>query len=202
MPNDVPILARRQVREAVVAALQRHDVARTILSPGDWTSQPEKLPAVLVRVTRGGKEQLYAGQSNFTTVITIELETRVSANTAIGAQDELDALDARLEQALLSSSLIRLVQRLQIETESEFSSEARTHLAGTRWQLRCELMEQFMPELEDLPLEGVDVHVDLVNHFDKTGTYATPFPDAVAPAPRGAGPDGRDEGGLSITFNT
>jgi hypothetical protein len=49
------------------------------------------------------------------------------------------------------------------------------------------------------PLDSVEVTDDLTNVFDPSGTYPdAPFPDAVNPAPRAAGPDGREEGGLSF----
>ena len=200
---DAPLLARRQIRLAVVRALEDAQVAKTILSPGDWPSQTEKMPAVLVRAVRSTKEQLHPGQANFTSVIVIELESRVASTSAAKVQDELEALDARIEVALLTDyRLMSLVQRIHIETESTFTAEGRLHADGTRWQVSCQLVEEFVPVYREQPLEGMDVHIDLVNRFDAVGTYDTPFPDVVAPAPRDAGPDGRDEARLSIDFNT
>jgi hypothetical protein len=49
----------------------------------------------------------------------------------------------------------------------------------------------------------VNLHADLISQFDPLGVYgALLFPDAVQPAPRTAGPDGRDEGYVEINFPT
>ncbi|SDH06005.1 MULTISPECIES: hypothetical protein [unclassified Duganella] len=208
-----PILARRQIRQAVIAALQGAGVvpAKSLSSPGDWVTQPERVPAILVRVTKATKEPQATGPTNFTTVVLVELETRVSANSAATAQDELDELDAKVEQALFTNTeLIRLVQRFGMEAESEINSEGRNHVGGTRMQLRCEAFEAFDPiydapdALQPVapPLEGVALHVDLAAPFDANGVYESQFAGAVPAAPRTTGPDGRDEGGLEITLNS
>lgn len=51
------------------------------------------------------------------------------------------------------------------------------------------------------PLLDLRINNDLVNVVDSAGTYADPpFPDAVTPAPRTSGPDGRNESGLTFEF--
>lgn len=208
-----PILARRQIRQAVVAALQGAGVvpAKSLSSPGDWVTQPERVPAILVRVTKAIKEPVATGPANFTTVVIVELETRVSANSAATAQDELDELDAKVEQALFTNvELIHLVQRMGMEAESEINSEGRNHVGGTRMQLRCEAFEAFDPiydapdGLQPVapPLDGVTLHVDLAAPFDATGVYDSQFAGAVPAAPRTTGPDGREEGRVEINLNT
>jgi hypothetical protein len=50
------------------------------------------------------------------------------------------------------------------------------------------------------PLTTLDIHVDTVQPVDRFGTYPAPTapPYTPAPAPRTEGPDGRDEGALTI----
>jgi hypothetical protein len=60
--------------------------------------------------------------------------------------------------------------------------------------------EVFFP-IPTNPLQTVDINVDTAAPFDPNGTYANPpFPSAVNPAPRTSGPDGRNEGALTISL--
>lgn len=210
-----PILARRQLRLAALQALvvlQLSDAVKQLDSPGTWMSQPEKMPAVLVRSPRTSKETMSRSTSNFTSTIVLEIETRITGATAQEAQDSIEQLDALVEQALLSNvAFVALSQQISIDTETEITAEARNHIAGTRMHVRCELPETFDP-ISDAPevlqpvappLEGVDLHADLVATFDPNGVYGDVlFPTAVQPTPRTSGPDGRDEGGFEINFST
>lgn len=179
-------------------------------TPGDWVTQPEKMPAVLLRVTRGNREPWTAGPASFTSTVIVELESRAVGLTAVAAQEAIDALDLAVETALLTNdAFVGLTQRIYIDTETEISAEGRNHFGGTKWAIRCEFPEVFDPIYDAPaavqpvapPLEGLDLQVDLADVFDATGTYpAGTFADAVLPAPRESGPDGRDEGGLTINL--
>jgi hypothetical protein len=208
--SSPPMTARRQLRLAVLAALKNATSAVAIDSPGDWTTQPPNMPAILVRSPRGSKEAFCRGAFNFTSTVAVEIETKVLGKTGPEAQDNLEAFDAEVEAALFTNhAFIALVQQVTIDVESEVSSEGRHHYGGTKFTIRCEVAEAFDP-VYDAPsafqpvavsLDGMNVHADLVNVFDPNGTYPNgAFPAATLPAPRGAGPDGRDEGGLSINF--
>ena len=208
--SAAPIAARRQLRLAAVAALTGTTSAKTVDSPGDWTTQAPNMPAVLVRAPRGSKEAMCRGASDFTSTVAIEIETKVLGKSGPEAQDLLEALDAEVEQALFTNhALVSLVQQFTVDIESEVSSDGRHHYGGSKWTVRCEIAEAFDPIYDApaalqpvaVPLVGMNIHADLVGTFDPTGTYpGSTFPGSVAPAPRTAGPDGRDEGGLTINL--
>lgn len=204
------IVARRQLRLAVLAALEGATSAAAVVSPGDWTTQVQNLPAILVRAPRGSKEPASRGAPTFTSTVLIEIETKVAGKTGAEAQDMLEQLDAEVEVALLTNyALVDMTQQFSIDIESEVNADGRNHYGGSKWSVRCEVFESFDPIYDAPvsvqpvapPLDGMTVHADLANVFDANGAYqGAAFPTAVLPAPRGAGPDGRDEGGLSINF--
>ena len=213
--TNPPVIARRQLRLAAVEALSLLEASNAVSlldSPGVWPSQPENMPAVLVRATRTGKEAISRSTTNFTGTVTIEIEARVRGSTAEAAQDAIELLDAQVEQALLTNTaFVAMAQQISIEAETEVTAEGTTYIASTRMQLRCEVAETFDP-IDDAPealqpvappLEGVDLHADLRNIYDPTGTYGESlFADAIQPAPRQSGPDGRDEGAVQFNFTT
>lgn len=206
------MLARRQVRLAALAALSGDAFAGvTIDSPGDWNTPPELLPAVLLRAPDDRKESIGKGAPQFTSTCTIEIEARVGEKTAARAQDSIEALCLAIEMALLTNNdLIRIVsQVVSVESRTEISAEGRVHFGGSRMLFAFEVPEMFdsygtpgaMPgePLAGLPvpLTSFGLHFDAGSPFDRTGNY----PDArfpAVPAPRAAGPDGRDEGALNI----
>ncbi|MFZ6690232.1 hypothetical protein [Undibacterium sp. SXout20W] len=144
--TPAPILARQQLRQAVLNALQSANLGAKIDSPGDWVSQTETIPGILLRSPRSSKEPISRGAPNYTSTITLEMESRVLANTAVDAQMEIEALDAAIEQAVLTNgAFIQLVQQLSIDTETEVTADGRNHFGGTKWTLRCEICEVFDP---------------------------------------------------------
>lgn len=208
--SAIPILARRELRLAVLAALQGVTSAQSVESPGDWTTQPPSMPAVLVRAPRGSKEAVCRGAPNFTSTVAVEIETRVLGKSGPEAQDRLEALDCEVELALFTNhALVQMVQQFTVDIESEVSADGRHHYGGSKWTIRCEFAEAFDPIYDApaawqpvaVPLDGIDIHADLAGTFDVTGTYpGSDFASSIAPAPRTAGPDGRDEGGLTINL--
>ncbi len=199
------ILARRQVRLAALAALNGANLGATIDSPGDWSTPPDRLPAILLRAPSDRKESVAKTQPEFTTTVALEIEARVGANTAEAAQDRLESLGAAIEQALFTNhDLIALLQQVaSVDTRTEITAEGRAHIGMLKMVVDLELFEAFDPFAVAAPpaLTSVGIHVDMANPFDANGTYANPpFPDAVSPAPRTSGPDGRDEGALDITL--
>ena len=200
-----PILASRQLRLAAIAALQAASLDAQIESPGDWQTPSERLPMILLRMARERKESTSKGMPTFTTTSVMELSARLEATSEIAAQDAIEALGARIEQALLTNySLISLVQQVAfIERSIEVTATGRHHVGEFKMAVGFEVFEAF-DVLDVSPPEAlteIGVHVDLAAPFDANGTYANPpFPDAVSPAPRTSGPDGRDEGYLDIQF--
>lgn len=200
-----PILARRLLRQSVLAAIQQANTAGSlswfIHSPGDWSTVSPRYPAILVRNAKERKHSNSRAMPNFTTIVGVEVEARLDAVTGEDAQDNIEALGFLLEKIVLGDpATVALIQQVAfVETDTEITAEAKKHLAGIRIVFGFEVYEEFEPNLTPITLQGLDLHADLVNVFDPSGTYPNPpFPDAVTPAPRTSGPDGRDEGGLSI----
>jgi hypothetical protein len=202
---DATMLARRQVRLAVVAALKGFPTLANVViqSPGAVPTPPENLPAILVRCSREHKESINRGMPEFTSTVTIEVEARLSASNGVDAQDMIEALGYQVEQAILTNQpLIAIVQQVMaIDTDLEITTEARDVIAGYRASFHFELPEMFDPavSIDFPPLGGMGLHLDLINVFDPLGTYpGSPFPASVVPAPRSYGPDGRDEGAADL----
>lgn len=213
MKRESPTLprmtGRRQLRLAALAALERaalavRGVAVALQSPGDWNIPADCLPAVVVRTAHETKTSFNRGMPEFTTSCTLEIKAVLEASTAGQAQDDIEALWFAIENALLCDwSLVRMLQQIaSIETALDIKADGARHLAGIAGSFACEFAEMFDPvEIAPAPpaLERVGVHVDLIAPADHLGTYPDPpFPDAVTPAPRVHGPDGRDEGTLDI----
>lgn len=194
--------AGRQIRLAALAALYCDALAGvTIESPGDWSTPPEALPAILMRTASDRKESITRGAPEFTTTSTIEIEARVGAASASTAQDAIEALCYAIEQSLLTNqALIRLCnQVVSYDTRIEISADGQIHFGGAAIQVGFELPEMYDPFERRAPpaLTRFGLHFDAASPFDATGNYPSPaFP--VAAAPRAAGPDGRDEGFFEI----
>lgn len=212
-----PMLARRQLRLAVLQALGNKSLGLTILSPGDWNVPPEKLPAVQVRCASETKvSQGRQGPPEFTTTVTLEIEGKVQGITDADAQSALEQLGWQIEETLLKDALLtRLVQQFSsITTVSEIKSDGKVHFGGIKTSFSCETFEAFDSTVappDDAPwpiqlddtvaLTSIGLHLDTVQPADAGGTYTgTLFPGAVTPAPRTGGPDGRDEGALDISL--
>ncbi len=212
-----PMLARRQVRLAALAALQTIP-GLAVQSPGDWNTPAAKMPAALLRAAAERKDSAVKQIAEFTTTVTLDIGLRVQAATAEAAQDALEALGYAVEQALFTNyALVGLCQQIEgVDVDVEITSEGREHIGGAHMRVNCEVFEAFdpsdaAPALTPWPpvvpatvaLQTAGIHLDMAAPFDASGTY-TPSPDAPAytptPAPRTTGPDGRDEAALDITL--
>jgi hypothetical protein len=193
------LLAQRQIRMSVVAALQGANLGVTILSPGDWSTAVSDLPAILVRAPDNNKNQETKALPNFDSDVVVEVEAKVQATTAEDAQDAIEGLGAVIEQALFTDYVLNRYG-CNTRTRLEISSAGKEHFGALKMTLTYGLFEEFV--VADSPvLSEINLHLDAIQPFDASGTYPSPaFPGSVAPAPRSAGPDGRDEGGLTFTF--
>jgi hypothetical protein len=89
-----------------------------------------------------------------------------------------------------------------VSTNSTIDASGERIVGGLTMTLDIDLAEMDW-EIVFPSLEGVDIHVDTASPFDAQGTYAgTLFPDSVMSAPRTSGPDGRDEGYITIDLGT
>ncbi len=213
-PTAQPMSARRQVRLAVMVALETIPGINTLESPGQWPTPEEKLPAILMRAPRSSKESKARAQPQFDTTVTVDIEARLKGKSQEDAQDQIEALEDAIENALLKSYwLVKIVQQVSsIESETEINVDGKPYLAGLKMSLSFECYEVFDPAADAptasawpppapviVALQEIGIHADLINVFDAYGTYSdAEFP--YLPAPRPYGPDGRDEAYVQL-FN-
>jgi hypothetical protein len=215
-----PMLARRQLRLAAVGALaplQTSAVIATLDSPGDWSTPPEKLPAVLLRTGRGRRDSINKGMVEFNSAVILEIEGRIEAASATAAQDAIEALGYMVENALFTDyNVIGMVQQVaSVDEEYEITSEGKRHLGGFKMAITFEMVEMFDPMATPptattwpavvpatVQMTSAGIHFDLMGTFDANGTYVAPTapPYTPVPAPRTTGPDGRDEAALNLTL--
>jgi hypothetical protein len=90
--------------------------------------------------------------ATFTTLVTLEIQLRVSADTEELLQNKLDELSYRIEEIIFKSYwLIKVVQQIaSCDVEEEISSDGKTHIGAVKFTIACELYEAFDP-LEDEP---------------------------------------------------
>ncbi|MFM0689238.1 hypothetical protein PQQ77_24910 [Paraburkholderia strydomiana] len=194
--------ARADFRAALLSVLGT--VSAHLYSPGDWNVTAAKLPAIKVRY--GGEEKQSLGdngQTAFNTTSIFEIRVEVSAVSGPAALLALEGLQADIEAAIFKSVPLRkLAQDFPfMRTQTDVSSDGETHIGGMLISLGVQMYETFYPDV-NAQLAEIDLTADLVNVFDPTTTYPDPpFPDAVTPAPRTEGPDGRAEGFVKATFS-
>lgn len=199
------MLARRQLRLAALPVLQALTGVK-VESPPVTATAPKQMPYVGLRCGIDRKAAQATQQlATFTTTATLEVIARVSATTGEAAQDAIEDLAYRIEQAVLSLvPLLNLLQKVAaVTTTTEISAEGSAYQAGVEMAFDCEVFEIYDPVVinpGDYPLlEGIDVHIDAGRPYDANGIYTgSPFPASVTPASRTTGPDGRDEGTLVI----
>jgi len=194
--------ARAEFRVALLSALGM--VSAHLYSPGDWNVTATKLPAIKVRY--GGEEKRSLGdngQTAFNTTSIFEIRVEVSAASGPAALLALEGLQADIEAAIFKSVPIReLAQDFPfMRIQTDVSADGETHIGGMLISFGVQMYETFYPDVT-AQLAEIDLTADMVNVYDPTGTYADPpFPDAVNPAPRTEGPDGRAEGFVKATFS-
>jgi len=194
--------ARAQYRQVLLSVLGTI-AGVNLYSPGDWNVTAAKLPAIKLRYGPEEKRSKgVTGQTAFDTVSVFELRVEVSAESGPKALLDLEALQADIEAAIFKSVPLRqLAQDFpMMRTQTSVQADGETHIGGMQIELGVTMYETFYPDVT-AQLAEIDLTADLVNVADPTGTYPNPpFPDAVTPAPRTEGPDGRAEGFVKATF--
>lgn len=200
-----PILARRGLRLAVLASLQAIPGVTTVESPPVTATQPKQMPYIGLRCGTERKASIAKQLPEFTTTATLEILVRAFAATAEDVQDAIEALANSVELAVLGApTVIKLLQQVAgVTSTTDISGEGSQYQAECLISMDCEMAEVFEPAViapANYPaLEGMNVHVDAGRPYDANGVYLSPpFPDSVTPAPRTAGPDGRDEGYITV----
>jgi hypothetical protein len=195
--------ARAEYRALLLAVLATVP-GISLYSPGDWNQTADKLPALKLRQGKDRKESNGRnGQTSFTTVSVFEMQVEVSARSGPAALLALEGFAADIESAIFKSAPLRAKTQdfLFMVTETDVSADGATHVGTMSIALGVEMFETFYPDV-NAQLAEIDLTADLVNVADPNGTYPdSPFPDAVTPAPRTAGPDGRAEGFVKVNFS-
>jgi hypothetical protein len=191
----------------VTALLGKTGAANQVFLPRDWPDDLGVMPILRLTTPTERKQSLgRSGAQQFTVVATVRVLGRLTApaqNGDAGAAAVLTALGVlqrQIEVAVINSyDLTLLIQQIAfVEATNRVTSEAKQHVG----ELVMDFGLEFYQGPEDFAqptlsaLEEMAVFTDLINVYDPNGTYPTPpFPNAVQPAPRAAGPDGRVEGG-------
>jgi hypothetical protein len=196
------MLYRANLRQIAVAALKsaRTLAGQSVFSPRDWPDWSGNYPVIHVQTLRERKESVGRQMPEFTTTVTMTVIGRLDGTDEGRVEEQLETLCEQIEQAILTNhDLVQLTQQFSsVDTRMEVTNEGEKHIGEVQMDFAMEFFEAFQPVFPD-PIEQVNVHVDLASPFDATGTYPDPpFPDAVQPATRSSGPDGRDEGALTI----
>jgi hypothetical protein len=202
----------------VSALIGATDAGTSVYSPFDWPTAGNAYPAILVHARRERKESLGPNTPEFNVFTTIEITARTKSPARVGDLGAADALaaaerlKAQIEVALINNPAIwadpvlggqRIEQFTSVESDLMSSSEGSMPMAELSMAIEVKFYqgpEDFFP-IPTNPLQTVDIYDDTAAPFDPNGTYPNPpFPSAVNPAPRTSGPDGRNEGALTINL--
>jgi hypothetical protein len=100
----------RLLRMTVASLLAAQtDAGNRVFIPGDWPTQLDQFPLVLVQVTRDDKASIGRGAVGFTVVTTIRITARVDAlgepsdQGGAHAEDKLWSLQRQIELAVINS---------------------------------------------------------------------------------------------------
>jgi hypothetical protein len=184
-----------------------------VFSPRDWPTWDGTYPVVLVSAPDEVGESLGRNAPQFTVTTTVRIEARMQTTpmdsdaAASTLMAGLQAMRDEVKRAVINSyDLTKITQQYPF-----FRSRITTDPSGDQHlgQMVMELGMEFYQGPEDffpitpVAIDEIGIHVDSINVFDPSGTYPNPpFPQAVTPAPRTQGPDGRDEGYLVIQTDT
>ena len=171
-----------------------------------WPVMGAQLPALRIDVGDDFKQS--RGRVQPPSFITT---TTLTVSLSVEAEDQETALSVALElrgqihtAVLTDNTLMSMIQQFSsVQAPAvAVSSDGEAFVGSGRVDFAMEYPEDFdsADATDAVPLTSVGIHLDLVDQFDATGTYATPTapPYTPAPAPRASGPDGRDEAALDI----
>ncbi|ARL91019.1 ABC transporter permease [Burkholderia pseudomallei] len=201
----------------VQALFGQTSAGNAVYSPFDWPTNPSQYPLILVHARKERKVSLGPNTPEFDVYTTVEIIARVRAPAgmvdtgSVAALAGAETLKLQIEATLINNPDIwadpaggqRIEQFTSVDSEINTSSEGEMPIAELAMSIEVKFYqgpEDFFP-IPVHPLTTVNVNVDTAAPFDPNGTYANPpFPSAVNPAPRTSGPDGRNEGALTISL--
>jgi len=206
------------IRALFVAALKgATDAGLAVYSPFDWPTSPSAYPLILVHTRKERKVSLGPNAPEFDVYTTVEILARTKSAAQVGdagsavALAAAEALKLQIETALINNPAIwadpaggqRIEQFTSVDSEINTHSEGDMPMAELAMSIEVKFYQgpEFFYPIPADPLQTVNINVDMAGPFDPNGTYSNPpFPSAVTPAPRTSGPDGRNEGALTINL--
>ena len=206
------------IRSLFVAALKgATDAGQSVFSPFDWPTSPSSYPLILVHARKERKVSLGPNTPQFDVYTTVEILARTKSGALVGDAGSAAALAAaerlklQIEVTLINNPAIwadpaggqRIEQFTSVDSEINTNSEGDMPMAELSMTIEVKFYQgpEFFYPIPADPLQTVDIYVDTAQPFDPNGTYPNPpFPSAVTPAPRTSGPDGRNEGALTINL--
>ncbi len=184
-----------------------------VYSALDWPTTACQYPLIYCKTPTEEKESLGRnGPPSFNVTATLKVEARTevgalpNGQSAALLEQQLALMGQQIQVALINNPALmdELQQVAFIRTEMSMTSSGHKELGDIEVAIGLEFFqsaEDFFP-LPSWDLDSVVIKADLLNVYDPSGTYLDPdFPDSATPAPRTTGPDGRAEGGLTITLN-
>lgn len=187
-------------------------VGDQVFSAWTWATWSGCYPMMYVRPPIEEKESLSRnGPPQFTVVTTLRIQVKAetpaleNAGGAALLEQQLMVISDQVQAALINyPPIMGKLQRVPfIRTEMITSSAGDKEVGELEVAIGLEFYQgpEDFYQLPTYPITEIKVTNDLANVFDPSGTYSGPeFPDAVQAAPRTSGPDGRAEGGLTVTL--
>jgi hypothetical protein len=145
------VYAARVLRELAVAALKTAatggTLAATVYSPGDTSTAPEQLPAILVRSARQVKRQLALGQRVYVSHIEIELQSQLDDKDPEVAQCRIEALGLQIERVFFTDPGLWAVIEgyVEINQQIRITSDSKRHTAELDMGWVIQVRETFPP---------------------------------------------------------
>ena len=183
-----------------------------------WPADPNLFPMIEFMIPEEDKVPLGRNSpGQFTVTATVPIIIHVSqpepgfdgtvAQGAAAVRGQLVDLCRQLEKAVVGApELMKQIQQIafikihsKANADGDFITGQRVMLLGLEYYQGPEDFNV----VEGDPLERFYATLDAQDPADPTGDYPDPaYPDAVTPAPRLSGPDGRAEGGLDLDLTT
>lgn len=197
---------------AVQALAGKTEAGANVFAPRDWPTWSGEYPVLMLHAPSEEGASLGRNAPQFDVTATLQITGRMqvpaqdSDAAASALHINLEAMREQIKRALINSPQImsRLQQFPFFRSKIVTDPSGEEHLGELAMEIGMEFYqgpEDFYPVVGD-EVKQVNLHLDATNVYDPSGTYADPpFPQAVIPAPRESGPDGRDEGTLQINLS-